>query len=75
MSRPRSFEPPILPFYREWDAADDAYLAVIHEVSNGTRSRYTATLDDKADPRVQAAQLRLTRAWNAWQTALRLMGF
>lgn len=72
--RPRSYEPPILPLYREWDAADDAYLAAIDEVSHGTRNRYTATIDDKADPRVAAAQLRLTRAWNAWQSALRLMG-
>jgi len=73
MSRPRSFEPPILPFYREWDAADDAYLEALRAAGGVTR--YDVPPAVAADPKVQAAKLRQQRAWNAWQSALRLMGF
>ena len=72
MRRPRSSVPPVLAFYDEWYAADDAYLEALRAAGGG--GRYNVPPVVAADPRVVAAQLRLDRAWNVWQAAMRLMG-
>lgn len=55
-------------------AADEAYTKAISEVTGGKRNRWTATVADEQDPRIQAALAAKIKADDEWCAFLNLKG-